>query len=288
MLALLACVAHGADIDVLLSEPTAVYGEAAASLKAELPGHNFQVFDVRDAPAAGQTSRIVVAFGQRALQRALAERETSTIVAGLITARTHESMAAALRGRRATVVILDQPYARQIDLVRAALPGSKRIGIVHSPEGESALAGLSSAAREAGLSVVSESVSGSTELHAALTRLLPRCDLLLAIPDNLVYNQATLPNILLTAYRAGKPLIGFSPFYVRGGALAAVYSSPQQIGRQVAEAVNRALAGGSLPATQSARYFSVGVNPTVARSLGLSLDSESDLAGKLEQMGGDQ
>ena len=66
---------------------------------------------------------------------------------------------------------------------------------------------------------------------------------------------------------------------VKAGALAALYSTPLQIGRQAAELL---IAHGThlpLPATPS--KFSIDINRSVADAFGLRLPEESDLFQKL-------
>jgi putative tryptophan/tyrosine transport system substrate-binding protein len=104
------------------------------------------------------------------------------------------------------------------------------------------------------------------------------------VPDAAIYNRNNIANILLTSYRAQVPLFGFSPSYVKAGALAAVYSQPAQIAQQVAEIIQNLPANGPLPAPQSPRYFSVSVNSQVKLSLELTMDSEAQLLQKLKQL----
>jgi ABC-type uncharacterized transport system substrate-binding protein len=106
------------------------------------------------------------------------------------------------------------------------------------------------------------------------------------LPDPLVFNKGTVQSLLLTTYRYQDPVIGFSQAYVKAGALAAVYSSPEQIGRQTGEALVRVLAGRALllPLPEYPKYFSVSVNYQVARSLGLSVGDEALIYQKLKHM----
>ena len=67
-------------------------------------------------------------------------------------------------------------------------------------------------------------------------------------------------------------VIGFSPVYVRAGAILSVYSTPRQIGTQPAVILSAQLSGSRLPPPESCHYFEVAANPHVARSLGIDLD----------------
>jgi len=87
-----------------------------------------------------------------------------------------------------------------------------------------------------------------------------------------VFNSETAANILMAAYRRQVPLVGFSPAYVKAGALLALYSTPAQVGTRGGDVLRQNLAGRSLPPPQWSREFTVKVNQDVARSLGFALD----------------
>nr|HPR06509.1 ABC transporter substrate binding protein [Denitromonas sp.] len=91
---------------------------------------------------------------------------------------------------------------------------------------------------------------------------------------------------LLTAYRHRSPVIGFSPAYVRAGAVMAVYSSPEQMGQQAAEMAVQSLLGNPLPEARHPAYFSVSVNPHVARSLSIDLPDAATLEAQIRRQEG--
>jgi ABC-type uncharacterized transport system substrate-binding protein len=70
-------------------------------------------------------------------------------------------------------------------------------------------------------------------------------------------------------------MMGFSPAYVRAGAMLALYSSPAQIGNQSARVVQGVLSGMALQPVQMPTEFVVGVNANVARSLGFRLSEDA-------------
>jgi len=109
-----------------------------------------------------------------------------------------------------------------------------------------------------------------------INRLLNRIaqtEVLLALPDNAVFNAETIRNILLSTYRHKQAVIGFSSDMVRAGALASTYSDIEDIDVQVAETVAHFVATGALPAPQFPRYFRTAVNEGVARSLDVTVDA---------------
>ena len=107
--------------------------------------------------------------------------------------------------------------------------------------------------------------------------MLDRIDVLLALPDVKIHNRRNVSSILLTTYRNRIPLIGFSSAYVKAGALAAIYSTPENIGDQLAELTVQLLtADGIMQQVIYPKYFSLSINSRVARSLGLQLQFDSE------------
>jgi ABC-type uncharacterized transport system substrate-binding protein len=183
-----------------------------------------------------------------------------------------------------SAVVLDQPVGRQLDLIRIALPDKTRIGVVLGAESQVLGPALQAAAAERDLRLETSLVSGADNIFHALQRLFANSEVLLAEPDPVVFNGTTIQNILLSTYRVQMPLIGFSPAYVKAGALVALYSTPAQIGAQVGEIARAVLAGKAMPPPQSPREFSVATNPHVAHSLGLHIDDAEVLSERLHKL----
>lgn len=278
-----------AQIDVVASERGGAYAEAYAALAERLSGFEPRLRDPSEHRAGGRAGNdVVVTLGAEALRAAIATGDTTTVIAALIPRasfeRLREEQRAALGRRPITAVFLDQPAARQIALVRATTPAFKRIAVLASDE--ASLVELRRAARDGGIELVVETVGSPQELQSQLRRALAGADALLATPDAKLYNATTLPQVLLTTFRMGKPVFGFAAGTVRAGALATTYSTPAHIGQQAAAAARRALSGQSLPAPAPAQRFDVIVNHTVARGLGLAVDAEEALAKRVERLEG--
>jgi len=105
---------------------------------------------------------------------------------------------------------------------------------------------------------------------------------LLVLPDSAIYNGLTIRNILLATYRSSVPLIGFSSFYVKAGALCAVFSAPEQIAAQVASLIRQFGETRLLPAAQYPQEFEVMVNERVAHSLGLHIRPAIELGAEIK------
>jgi len=290
-------LARAADtVAVVLSERGGVYSEFFDALNAGMA----QQAGRRSIRLAGTADKIdeaeladaslILAVGAGA-SRAVARSESNVPVLSVLLPRlTFERIVAESSRRNRpgsfSALYLDQPVSRQLNLLRHALPGRKRVAALIGPESAPLLPRLRSAIGRAGLELQVEQVSEESEIVPALNRLLPSNDVLLALPDGVAYNRNTARPILLTTYRYQRPLVGFSQAYVTAGALVAVYTTPAQVARQAADLL-RALPPGRpvLGAPQYPSNFSVAVNRNVARSLGLDIPDESVLREALERAG---
>lgn len=299
LLALMVCAASWpalARMDVLVvrADRNAVHAEVIDALRAALgdapPDARIAVREIDTEGFAGDASPpradLVVTVGVEAAAAAL-RRPAATPV--YCTFLPQDTFAALLRDlpaqrparERISALYIDQPLARRLQLLRLALPQMKRFGVVLGPEARAGEAGLQQMARSQKLSFNIEVVSDEKQLVGALHGALHGADALFAVPDALVFNRRTAENILLTTYRLGKPVIGYSRAYVAAGALLAVYSTPAQIGRQIGETLRALPSSGALPPPRYPRYFDVEINEHVAHSLGVTLESGGELARRL-------
>lgn len=180
---------------------------------------------------------------------------------------------------------LDQPFARQLDLLHLALPLVRRVGVLWGPESVTQQPLLMAALQGRGLELSEGQYTEGQPLIGPLRAAMANTGVLLAVADASVYNPASVSNILLTSYRDKVPVLAFSPAYVKAGALLSVHTTAMQAGQRIAAMVGQYLQTGNLPASHYPPDFSVSVNAYVARSLGLSLDAEalSERLHKLEK-----
>lgn len=266
---------------VALSDAGGAHAEAAEALRAVVdlgqPGRvNWRVAHWSQFDSSKPAPQWIVAVGiaaQRGMQQLFADEAAPPLLAILVPRLAFERVAdqARLRAGSLSVVYLDQPPARQMELLRLALPAVRTIGLLVGEESRDHAFVLEKAANERGMGLAVSAV-GPGGLFPALQAVLSDVDVLLALPDPAVFNSQTAANILTAAYRRRVPLVGFSPAYVKAGALLALYSTPTQIGARGGEMLRQALAGKTLPPPQWPRDFDVAVNRDVARSLGLVLD----------------
>lgn len=279
-------------VTVILSEEGGAYAQVADKLRAVLSQGSsttrlpVKVIALKDeGTLRADPGQLLVAVGTGAMET-LAQKKFPQPVLSVLVPRAAFEKAARQSGRLKdlhgfSAITLDQPWARQFALIHHALPGRTKVGVLLTPGSSELASTISATAKAAGCSAIIRTVDDEAELLPELKRLLAESNVVLAVPDPLIYNRNTIQSILLTTYRHQVPLIGFSPSYVKAGAIAAVFSVPEQIGQQIAEIIQRMGPDRRLPPPQPPLYFSVGINTQVARSLGISLDDEATLNNKL-------
>lgn len=284
-------IAAPANIAIVLSDESAPYQDTASSLRVTLGQIGPQAVVNVHSQSGGkidfsrENPDLIVAVGVSAAQELAAQNLSIPVLAVLIPRQAFEKIARQRDHKLFSAVFLDQPLARQMELIRLALPDRGRVGVVLGPDSLWAQKSLQAAASGAKLGLVVEKISAAEELLPALQRVLAESDVLLAVPEPLVFNKGTVQSLLLTTYRYQEPVIGFSHAYVKAGALASVHTTPEQVGRQAGEVVSRVLVSRPawLPPPEYPKYFSVSVNYQVARSLGLSVSDEAVLLQKLKR-----
>lgn len=290
-LAIVSSQAVAARVAVVLSDDATPYQEVYQVIRAYLddtPHEAVRVYAEGLTPAALNDARLVVAVGVGAAEALAALPERPPVLAILVPRAWYLKTGRARLGsgnrRNLSAIYLDQPFERQALLIRLALPDVRRVGVLLSAEQSSVVNELDSALRAQGLSLVYATLTHDERLITPLEAVLTEADLLLALPDPLVFNRNTAQSLFLTSYRYRDPVLGYSRSLTRAGALLSLHSSPAQIGRQAAEWISSAMQGGTvrLPPPAYPSYFSVSINDQVARSLGFTLPPEADLEKRLE------
>ena len=274
-LAPVSCWAENLRVLVVLSDSSSPYKPLADTLSKSLPASiRITVLEQPDKLTGPEQADLIISVGMKASLPALIMTNVPVLVTMLPRAGYEELVAQTSpqkTNRTVSAIYFDQPVERQLDFMQAALPKSRRIGILHSPNTHINLAYLQQLASEHGATLIAKQVLSAEKLFSALDDLLGSSDVLLALPDNTIYNSANIRNILLSSYRSNIPFVGMSQSYVTAGALGAVFSSPQQMSDQIAAAILSFVQARKLPGPQYPNDFTISVNPEVAKSLGIEL-----------------
>ncbi len=178
--------------------------------------------------------------------------------------------------------VLDQPPARQLNLIQRLSPLFKNIGVIVTHQSKDQLTHLKKIAADKKLTI-NEHLSNSKNVNSQIGRVSQSSDIILAIADTDIYNATSLSQILLTSYRYGTPIIGFSKGFIRAGAIAGTVSSLEQLAKHLTETIF-ALEEAKKPLANSIvypKYFSVISNRNVAKSLNLHFPNDKALQAQL-------
>lgn len=278
-------------ITIIMSAPTQTNLAFVEEFKRELANSRNAAIKVRTIDldeskrlVVAENGELVIALGVRALEMA-SQLKPTTLVLGVFTPLPVFN-AVMEKSRRDlgnfSAIVLDQPYQRQMALVKTVLPESRSLGILLGSASVSNSEALREEGEKKGLRINMESITQESELIPKLNQILQSNDSLLAVPDPIVYSRETVQPILLTSYRYQKPVFGFSQSYVKAGALAAVYSTTAQLAKQAVEITVRSQQQQNiLLPPQPPKYFSVSINQQVARALNITPDREEVVEKKL-------
>lgn len=280
-------------VHLILSEMTPAYQEAAQAFAAVLGDrHSVRVWPLNEV-APDQLRRMTLARGLVVPVGAKAARfveahhggRAATLSLMLPWAVAEQlDWPGALAPGQVAAVLIDQPATRYLDAIQAFFPLVRHVGVLVTPENLGLAKAISREAVHRELAVKLATVDRPDNLSASLRQVLTGSEVLL-LPDAQVINPGNVQYVLMTAYRAQVPTVGYSQGVTKSGALFSVYSSPAQMGRQGGKLALSWLEGGefspSRPSHHPPAEFFLAFNPQVARSLSMPLVDVGALRKKL-------
>ena len=196
-------------VQIVLSESQPAFQEASQALLEDLTRlAGITKSDVKVVPPTDalrsdwiqDDTRLVVTLGARAFSQVVASGSKAPVIAALIPRLGFERVLAQhgkKPGGTVSALYLDQPFSRQLSLLRLVLPSARVVGVVWGPESVALRGQLQASLKSTGLQVRESEMTSTDTLVAALKSALTDADALLAIPDSQVFNAATASNILM-------------------------------------------------------------------------------------------
>lgn len=223
---------------------------------------------------------IIVTVGAGATEVAMEKKPSQPLVATLITDSAFSALAnnyygstAAALDAKVSVICLDQPVRRSIKLAKLLMPAASSAGLMLGPSSLDRGEEFARYASEVGLTANLVNIKPSDNPILVIEPVLAKSDVFIPVPDSRLINIASAKWILQLSYRYRIPVIAYSKTYLNAGALAAIYSSPENVGRQTSELIlSQSVDIGSQGGAHMPAYFSVQFNKTVARHLRIPLE----------------
>jgi len=230
-------------------------------------------------------SKLIIAIGSQTTQSLLNANIKTPILSTLIPRHVYKSLQLKHKNKHNwSSLLINQPIDRQFHLISAVLGKNKKTAVLLGPYTKDLNKSLIKASTKTAHPIQIQEIENSDQLPETLESFKGSIDVMLTIPDPVVYNKNTLRNILLSSYRHKLPLIGFSQSYVKAGAIAAIYSEPKQISRQITSIIKSFFNRGSFNKTvYYPADFSVALNKNIARSLGIKLATNRTIINRIKK-----
>lgn len=272
-------------LTVLLSANSSAYQTVARTIHQTLQA-NIQIaeYTPETIDSISAPPQLLLTIGSKALKTALEKFPEAPIIASFLPRRVFEEFIANYPRtlQNTTAIFIDQSMFRQLALARLIAPDATTIGTVFGASSIDERQRLYQAATETGFIIKSVLLNSEDNPVNTLQPIIQETDVFLAIPDQSAFNRASAKWSLFMTLRARKPLIGFSEKYVDAGALTAVFSSPEQIGKHTTEVIDAYLTTGVWPQPEHPRYFYVKSNRQSAHTIQIQLPDNETLQHRLE------
>jgi len=275
--------AHGHEIAILKSAEIAAYNLAVDAFKSALPaGTTFVEYDLQGELERGRKlakkirasdAALVFAVGLKAALAAKLEIVDIPIIFSMVLDMAKYNLTAP----NMTGITMEVPVERQFTTMRSVLPHLRRIGVLYDPAKTGAL--VDEARRQAralGLDLIARPVQSEKDVPGALRAVLPQVEALWLVPDTTVLTDEALRFILSAPLDHNVPVIGFSPEFVRSGALVGLSVHYGDVGRQAGQLAKKILSGQDFSsiATMPPDRVRLALNLNTAAFLGLTIPPE--------------
>ena len=172
-------------------------------------------------------------------------------------------------------VFINQPISRYVSLFKVIFPKGKSLAFVVTKENKKTSLQLEEVLKTNVIAYKAINISQDSNITQILINTLSANDILLALPDVVIYNASTAKNIILSTYHKNVPIIAYSKSFAKAGALISLYSSIDNVANKTANVVTEIINNG--PRSEKEYYpddFTIETNSAVARSLNIEIDSE--------------
>lgn len=255
---------------------SSAYDQLSSALRASMQAEGTQ-------KAINSGRQLVITMGYDGLLEALRDEPDAPILATFISSTLFYAALAPLDSAsvaRVGAVFSDPSPKAQLALARQILGRGARIGFLSSAPSAVVDRQLGNPPILDGRHYIQQ-LSSAKGIGAALNRL-GAIDALLAMPDDVIYNRATIRSLISSLYRQRASLIGYSANMVKVGAIASVYSTREQLIQQVVEQASQWQATASMPLISHPVYFDVAVNKHLTNSLGFNVPSDAALRNAID------
>ena len=174
-------------------------------------------------------------------------------------------------------VSLNLPISLQLEQIKSAFVGRKKIGVIYTPEhNQKNLDAIMSQGAALGLTVAGMPISSQKQIPEFLESSLSGIDVLLLIPDRTIGTEKILKYLVKSMLLKKIPVVGFNEWFAENGAILSFSLDYEEIGKQTAEYARRLLDEKSPPGSfvqEPSRVRTI-INLKVAQKLSVAISAE--------------
>lgn len=275
-LLLLSSGSPAAEIHVLSSNDSPALQQFVEQLRQQRPADRVQLHASPEhlRPETLPTDSRLILLGSKMLAWRLAQAQTPPTLVLQVSRGQAKQQLGEQHPPGLTLLWSDPPIDRQLRLLHLLLPQSHRIGVLYSAHSAFRLEELQRLPAQLELQRWDNQYD-----NRPLNRLLERSEVLLALDDPQLFNPQSIKTILLASYGRRQAMIGPTAAFIRAGSLSSTYSDQQDWLDTLDAWLDTPPA--HWPKAAYPRHFKVLSNPQVARSLGIALPGDEQLAEQL-------
>lgn len=254
------------DIGVLVSDNNEAK-ELSRTITDSLQAHTATVaFESKELP---ENINFLITIGEEAYLDSVKNLTSKPVVSLRVSHNTYKKHDFySFSNNQKSAIFLEPSPLHTLDLVAGFFPIGARIALLKNGVGDDYFAPLLNYAMSKNIEIVLFDINDQVPIGKRLSSIR-NFDAIMALPNNKIYNQDTMANILMTTYRMKVPLFAYSLKNVKQGALATIHSSKEDITRQLNENITHFVNTGVLQQASFPKYGKVKINKTVADSLDL-------------------
>ncbi len=181
-----------------------------------------------------------------------------------------------LTGDNITGIAAEISAEEQLKEYQTILNPLKDIGVIYNPSKTgNIIVSAEKKLKDIGMNLVKYEINSSKKVPEAMKSLAGRIDALWLLPDSTVVTKKSFDLIISTTRENKIPLLCTSDVFVKAGALAAVFSDYEYVGRQAVQLAGEILEKPS-PCSLgivNPDSFKLAINTDTAEKLGLRLDA---------------
>jgi len=277
------------NVQVLLSSDASYYDRVSTSISKILTTQNSNIIlnttRLTDSIDLTTASSLIIAVGANACKESLNSHNPSPLLCTFLPRQNFDHTLKAYldknptQTRQVSGIYLDQPWMRYLQLAKVLVSNSKKVGMAFGTSSTKAINTAQTQAHKLGLTIEYAVLSTDKTAAKDLTPVLDNSQVFLATANPTIITKATAKWLLYYSIRKRKPVIAYSQSWVKAGALAAVYSNPEDIGQDISETILALFKKQpiSLNEPRYPNHFSVTANASVARSFGMRLPDNNNL-----------